>query len=257
MVNYNAEQAPAADTEQGVDMTELMAAIALLNDEEPPSGPVIVPISAFPGLEKIQREEAKKEEEKQAEAAKLADLKEKIQAHVFNQHDGVSKVAEAILKEAALHKVRVVEDGSIYLGRFKDSDGKRKDWYAAAEDATDKKGNRLLLEFQQAAKYAKKSKAHGHHDWMVPPGHWDRDGRPDILNEIFNSKSKINGLNVSGADFDTMYWSSSPTNISNSDDGCANVQWFNNGHQTFESKWHDLSVRLVRSVPVGENLFGI
>ncbi len=44
--------------EQGVDMTEVAAAIAQLNNSEPPSGRVTVPISTFPFSAQIKKEEA-------------------------------------------------------------------------------------------------------------------------------------------------------------------------------------------------------
>ncbi len=66
------------DLQKGIDLTEVMAAVAKLNNEAPPSGPVIVPVSAFPVMaEEIKRKEAAKtaktaEVEKAAEAAKAA-----------------------------------------------------------------------------------------------------------------------------------------------------------------------------------------
>lgn len=55
------------------------------------------------------------------------------------------------------------EDGTIYLG-FK----KGKDWFATPQDALDNNGNRLFLNFNQAAQYAMNLEAHGHFDWKMP-----------------------------------------------------------------------------------------
>lgn len=68
---------------------------------------------------------------------------------------------------------------------------------------------------------AKKSKAHGHDDWIVPPGYDDPNRQPDILNAIFNSKSKIGGFDVNGSSQSSLYWSSSSRYV---DDGFAKVQ---------------------------------
>lgn len=71
-------------------------------------------------------------------------------------------------------------DGSIYLGYHAG-----KDWFVAAEDARDERGERLALTFNQAAAYAKKLDVHGHKDWMLPPGFGDEDGEADIAYEMF------------------------------------------------------------------------
>ncbi len=101
------ENKPAAEEE--VDMTEVMAAVAKLNDKEPPSGHVVVPVSIFPGL----------------------------------------KAAAAAAKRAANPIVGDrMADGTTYIGRFADEDGVEKKWFAAADDARDENGQRLSLTFK-------------------------------------------------------------------------------------------------------------
>jgi len=64
------------------------------------------------------------------------------------------------------------EDGTIYLGYHLDpKDGQKKDWFTTAEDAKfegtkSKGGERLELNFNQAASYVKKLAAHDHNDWQ-------------------------------------------------------------------------------------------
>ncbi len=57
MRHDSVEKAPE---EQGVDMTELMAAVAMLNEEEPPVGRVIVSNSIFPVSEQIKKKRKRK-----------------------------------------------------------------------------------------------------------------------------------------------------------------------------------------------------
>ena len=144
-----------------------------------------------------------------------------------------------------------MQDGTFYLGRFKGKDGVEKDWFAAAEDAEDnkgkkrKKGKRLLLSFNDAAAYAKGSKAYGHDDWIVPPGHDDPNGEPDILGALFNNKAKIGGFDGTDLDPADWYWSSSKVL------GIYGLcQRFSDGEQFHDFTPYKLSVRLVRSVAI-------
>ena len=139
-----------------------------------------------------------------------------------------------------------MEDGTFYLGRFKSKDGTTKDWFAAANDAQDGSGRRLSLSFNGAAEYAGNSKAHGHDDWMVPPGYNDRNGQPDVLNAIFNNKAKIGGFDVSGSYPNGWYWSSSPGIL----DGSARCQRLSDGYQYYDNRRDGLSVRPVRSLTI-------
>ncbi len=131
MGHDSAEKAPETDSEQVIDMTEVAAAIAILNGHEPPSGRVTVPASILPFTEKIKKEAAAQKTE--------------------NHEPGDQ-----------------MPDGTFYLGRFTSNDGKTRDWFAAAEDAADEGHKKLLLGFNEASKYAKNSQAHEHDDWMVP-----------------------------------------------------------------------------------------
>ncbi len=195
-------------------MTEVAAAIARLNNSEPPSGPVIVPASTFPFSAQIKKQEA------EAAAAAI----------VENVKPGDQ-----------------MPDGTFYLGRFTSKDGTVKDWFSAAEDIQDNSGQRAALDFNQAAAYAKKSKAHDYNDWVLPPAHYDANGEPDILETIFNSKAKIPGFSQGGFFPSTLYWSSSFNTIQNP---YAKAQNFCDGEQTYILKKDSLYVRLVRSVTV-------
>ncbi len=192
------ENAPAAGV---IDMTELAVAIAMLNDEEPPSGAVSAPASLFPFSEQIKREEA-----------------------------------EAAEKEAHTEVGQEMKDGTFYLGRFKGENGIVKDWFAAAEDVKDETGRKLLLDFNEAAVHADASTIHDHNDWIVPPGIEHPDGEPDILNEIFNNRAKIGGFTevVDSGGLAGMYWSSS----SRFGDGdyVGMLQQFDDGYQCSESE---------------------
>ena len=138
-------------------------------------------------------------------------------------------------------------DGTFYLGRFQSKDGTQKDWFAAAEDAQDGNGKRLSLNFNEAAEYARNSKAHGHDDWMVPPGYYDGKGEPDILNALFNNKAKIGGFDETGSNPSGWYWSSSPYYFN---DVYARIQRFSDGDQFNDLKRYGLSVRFVRSLTI-------
>ncbi len=208
-----AENVQAA--EEGVDMTEVMAAVSKLNGKEPPSGPVFVPASTFPVSARIKKEEA-----------------------------------EAAAKKAAGPEVGEETAEGIYIGRFKGNDGVEKDWFAAPEDAKDSNG-RLALDFNEAAQYAQASRALGHNDWIVPPGSDDRDGKPDILGAMFNSKSigVFEGtFKQNSSDVADWYWSSPR---SKDGDDHAGFRSFSNGDSLFGTlKSNRLSVRLVRSVAI-------
>ncbi len=204
------QQAPEAG---GIDMTELAAAIAALNDKAPPSGPVVVSASIFPFSEKI-----KKEEEKAA------------------------AFAEEV--ENAMHGDEM-SDGTFYLGVFIDKDGEEKNWFVAAEDAKGGNGERLMLDFNEAARYAKDLTAHGHNDWTMPPTYDDPDGADDILNEMFGNADEIGGFEQE--DDTAWYWSSS---ADPDEDYYARYMAFSDGYQTDDDKESKCFVRCVRSTPV-------
>jgi hypothetical protein len=101
-------------------------------------------------------------------------------------------------------------DGSIYLGYFKN-----KDWFVTAEDAKDAEGENLRMNFNAAAKYAKKLKAHGHDDWRVPPRTEERD-KPNIMGQTNKGTNIMNemymnrdtGAFIGTYDENHSYWSS-------------------------------------------------
>ncbi len=207
------EIAPHAEV---IDMTELAAAMAVLNGEAPPSGRVTVAASTLAPISTRMREEAAATE---AEA-----------------------IAEAARKMGNAKPGDRMSDGTFYLGCFRGADGKEMNWFAAAMDANDE-GTRLSLDFNEAAAHAKTSTAHGYSDWIVPPGPDDSNGEPDILNEIFNNKAKVIGLDNTG-----FYWSSSS---GYTNDNYAKIQRFD-GYQYCNVKSVKHFVRLVRSVAVKE-----
>ena len=129
----------------------------------------------------------------------------------------------------------------VYIGRFKDKDGLIKDYFAGPRDACDDKGGRLLMDFNEAAAYAKDATVLGHNDWFLPPGRDDKSGEPDILGAMFNNKAKIGGFD------EAPYRSSSVYGFR---DGSARIQHFGNGSKIGGFKAGGLHVRLVRAVIV-------
>jgi hypothetical protein len=149
-------------------------------------------------------------------------------------------------QKAALKTGRTVADGSIYLGRYNN-----KDWFVAAEDAKNGHGEHLTLSFNQAAHAAEHYGAHGHRDWMVPPGH-DDPSEPDILTEMFNNKN-VGAFKGTYDESDSLtaswYWSS--TLFRQHPDMSAWQRNFSVEDQiNFTHKDNVASVRCVRSVPV-------
>ena len=211
--------------EHGFDMTELAAAIAALNGEEPLSGPVIVSASVFPVTMEINMKEAEAEKMRQAEAAK---------------------------REANPEVGYQMQDGTIYIGRFKSKNGVEKKWFAAAEDAKDENGRRLSLTFNEAATYATNSRAHGHDNWVVPTG-WaglEWDGVPDVLGAMFNSKGKgaFKGtFDETGSESAGWYWSSTLGTYTKTN---PKIQRFSDGFEYYGNQTPKHSVRLVRSSAV-------
>lgn len=178
----------------------------------------------------------------------LRDRREAFKAtHPFITNDiqrpAVAK-EQKVKNDAPPEPGQEMEDGTFYLGRFKNKDGTEKDWFAAADDARSSSGQRLALKFKQAADHACFSKAHGRFDWKIPPGHEDDSGEPDILNEIFNNKAKIGGFNENKGELASFYWTSTPQKPY-----FRRCQNFGDGVQSRSSGW-GLSLRLVRSVPV-------
>jgi hypothetical protein len=82
----------------------------------------------------------------------------------------------------------IADDGSIFLGVYND-----KDWFVTAQDIKHSDGSNLRLSFNEAAKYIKNFKAHGHDDWVVPTGSldgmWNSENQTNILKEMYNHKS--------------------------------------------------------------------
>jgi hypothetical protein len=146
-------------------------------------------------------------------------------------------------------------DGSIYLGYYNN-----KDWFVAAQDAKNAKGKNIRMTFNKAAEYAKKLKAHGQNDWMVPPSNDSNPHDEDILNALFNNKN--NGA-FDGTYSEDIYWSSTQNpNSFKGDAGYAREQSFLDGgrhwnrsdistasHYILSRIAPEYSVRPVRAVP--------
>jgi hypothetical protein len=140
-------------------------------------------------------------------------------------------------------------DGSIYLGFFN-----KKDWFVADKHAEDENGNDLVVNFNAAAKYAKNLKAHGHDDWILPPGrsHMAFDSynpnKPDILNEMFNAKSVGAFKRTYEVSSSSYYWSDTPVSVRLPD--YAWVQNFSHGWRGWYHEGdHKAMLRCVRAVP--------
>lgn len=151
---------------------------------------------------------------------------------------------EKIWKWALTHAEagKKMPDGTIYLGYFND-----KDWFVAVEDAKDKEGNRLRLDFSEAAQYVRSLKLHGHDDWRLPPGKNDAH-EPDILSEMFNNKSTGAFDNTYSKDSGNAIWYWSSTTEKNHHLRA----WrfcFLNGRGEFSRYYYDVSCRPVRAVP--------
>ena len=120
-----------------------------------------------------------------------------------------------------------MSDGTIYAGLSPDTG---KQMFATAEDAP------ISMDFNAAAKYAKKLDAHGHKDWRVPS--------KAELQVLFENREKgaLKGtFNLTGSDPAGWYWSSSPSTAST-----AWCQRFSDGNQNVVYRGTDLSVRCVR-----------
>jgi len=157
----------------------------------------------------------------------------------------------------------------VYIGRFANKEGEKRDYYADNDDLRRRrgKGKRLTPSFNEAVKYARASRAFDKKDWQLPTGYDDHNGAPDILGALYKIKDKFNnrkdvvGFDESGAGNEgRSYMSSSPSGVSwpppKSGDIYMKVQRFNDGHQSVSHK-RKLSrshrglgsyVRLVRSV---------
>jgi hypothetical protein len=81
---------------------------------------------------------------------------------------------------------KIMEDGTIYLGFYKD-----RDWYVTDKDAP------LRMNFNKAAEYARYLHQHGYSDWLVPDA--------EILTHMFNNKSSGN---FAGSYGESYYWTS-------------------------------------------------
>lgn len=146
---------------------------------------------------------------------------------------------------------QLTEDG-IYIGRMKDANGVEKDYYAAPEDVTDDRGNKLSMSFEDAVAYADTAVVMGHDDWLIPtslPNRHEKDGGPDVLRAMFNCRERgaFQGTFENGA----WYWSSTTKPSAEEDQDAAEIQRFGkHGRRSYGYKKERLHVRLVREKPV-------
>jgi len=120
-----------------------------------------------------------------------------------------------------------MDDGTIYAGTSPDT---HKPMYATPADAPG------TYTFNEAAKYASKLEANGHHDFRVPS-----KGELNVLREN-RDKGKLKGtFNETGSGSAGWYWSSSQfINFYAWD------QRFSDGHQYYDFKLLGSSLRCVR-----------
>lgn len=115
-------------------------------------------------------------------------------------------------------------DGTIYAGKSPDTG---KPMYTTPVDAP------KPLKWKKAMGYAKNLEAHGHNDWRLPT--------KGELNVLFNSRTAIGGLKLSGSGPADWYWSGTQSYI-----WFAWGQLFSDGWQRDTNKGHPASVRCVR-----------
>ncbi len=199
--------APEADV---IDMTELATAIAELNGEAPPSGPVFVPASTFPVSEKIKRDRIENPEV----GDKMPDGTTYIGQ--FKDVDGVEKKWFAAAKDATrINGERfslTFNEASAYAANSQVHG--HNDW-AVPTGWFDNTGAPDIL----GAMFNSRSKG--------------------AFTGTFNEEDSDQN--------DDQYWSASPNaNFV----GFLKTQCFSDGEQTSVGNSLRLSIRLVRSVPV-------
>ena len=184
-------------------------------------------------------------------ALPYAALKQKIYRPDFKTDDaeildltGVTGKAAIICEAENLKPGDLAADGSIYLGLYGD-----KDWFVADRDVKESNGREnLVMKFNQAAAYARDLRAHGHDDWILPPGA-DDPKEPDILTAMFNNTSvgAFRGTyDESGNSTSGWYWSST---MSRNNPSEVLEKRFDDGYSQLVSGSPTISVRCVRAVP--------
>jgi hypothetical protein len=120
-------------------------------------------------------------------------------------------------------------DGTIYLGKFRSVR-----WFVMDRDA------KKPMSYDEAQKYARNLKAHGHADWVIPD--------QNILEQMFGNRHKgaFNGSYNEHNNFSSgWYWSSTQNaKFTNNRIG----QRFSNGNSGWIPTSSTFSVRLVRAV---------
>jgi hypothetical protein len=167
-------------------------------------------------------------------ALSFTELEQKIYRPDFKTDDsGILDLTKVTGKTAQLFEAEglkpgaVADDGSIYLGFHNE-----KDWFVTGKEDS------LRMNFNEAVIYAKNLRAHGHDDWIVPPGNDPQ--QPDILKVMFNNRS----LGAFRETYSTS-WHWSSTEDSDSAQQCH----FNDGNRINYSKRDSVYVRCVRAVP--------
>ncbi len=139
--------------------------------------------------------------------------------------------AQAAVEAKALEKIKVgdtMSDGTIYAGISPDTNERM---YVAA------KGEKIIMDFNEAAGYAATLDAHDHKDWRVPT--------KEELDVLFRNSEKgaLKGTFTKTVSYPgDYYWSSM-----RSSDSLSWQQAFSNGQQ-YSRHWSSLAfVRCVRS----------
>ncbi len=206
------DEGKAAVDEPADDVTELMAAIAALNGEKPPSGRVVVPDSILsPITTRIEKEE-------EAAAAIVA--------------------AAAAEKEANPEIGDQMKDGSVYAGLTEDGTQKI---FAMPTDLD------VAMTFNDAAKRITELNADnalGHDDWQIPS--------LKNLEVLYENKKEGSLKDTFNTDYDSEhpnYYCSSTTG--GHDSSIMFYARFNNGYEDWGGKdANQYSCRPVRLAPV-------
>jgi hypothetical protein len=155
--------------------------------------------------------------------------------------------------QVALLEVGQLTKQGVFIGSFLDDLTRvEKAWFADVDDLRDSTGQRLTPDFNAASEGAKSWRSLGYDNWILPPGDdmCDPEGKPDILDALFQIKDKFNNRSdgVRGFDESGIYASSAPT-VTGAND-FVKIQRFSDGVHTVATKEYGTSVRYVRSLPI-------
>lgn len=158
----------------------------------------------------------------------------KVRLHQGLSHEEVKEIAKETLIGHGFKRAQIgdkMPDGTIYAGHSPDTG---KNMYAMPADAPQG------MTLNRAKDYAAELDAHGHKDWRVPS--------KAELAVLFDNRVAIGGFNLSGGEWDGLYWSATPyENLPPNFNGMvAWCQRFGDGKQYGKPILDTLSVRCVR-----------